>query len=812
MTVRTVKSSGDAYFGLGQGNTTYTTTFNLGGGLTGANTNSLTSGHQCALRPLRHRHARPRLQHHQRYHHHRRADDPDRQHHRLAHEDRRGRAFLSRPVAYTGGTVVSAGTLAVGAGGTNQWAVADIDTFQTTATFATGSYFGIDTTGGAFTYPTDITGDRGFAKLGTNTLTLTGNQTYTGGTRIAGGTLALGSMIPGNALAFTGTATLNSGAFNQTFSGLSVGSTFTGTLTGTGSVTVNAGNLSIGGTGSGESSTLTATGLSLFIYDNASGTFSVGGNTDSGGATGTVNLSPNSQIITGTLFIGRDISLNHTGNSVHTGTVNLNQATTLHVGQLAVAGSSKLNGTLKFTTGLTNPTVEIRGTSGIGARATVNVATSGNSSYQNATGLADFTGGTLDALVDTMKLGEVTGGSRNSTATFRMSAGTVDATAVQLGARTGAGTGIASGTFQITGGTLKVGTLTFVPTIGTGTGTNVATFNLNGGTLAAQSIQPGTGAATRTLNWNSGTITTYDVSSDLALGAVDVKLAATGTHSFDIPGASTATVAAVISDATTGGALEKNGTGTLALTATNTYTGDTTVNGGTLTLAQAGLADTSTLTIASGATVGLGYSGTDTVAKLYIGGVQKNAGVWGSSTSGAPNTDPALTGSGTLTVTSGGATGYSAWASTKGLDGTNNAKDANPDNDGLNNLAEFAFDDEPLSGTSSGKIVSKVATIGTDKVLTLTIPVRGDALTTTFSGSPALVSSVVDGMTYQISGSTDLAATAVTISEVTGTDATAIQANLPTLTGGWTYRTFRSAGTVGDTPKAFLRAKVSEVP
>ncbi|MFD0894849.1 autotransporter-associated beta strand repeat-containing protein [Luteolibacter ambystomatis] len=803
----------DAYFGVGQGNATFTSTVNLNGGLTGANTNSVpgdtnarlvlagTGTHDhtfnvssgiTTLGPLMTQTSGTTGS---------------------LTKTGAGVLSISRPVTYTGGTTVSAGTLAVGAGGTNQWTSADIDTFQTTAPFATGTFFGIDTTGGAFTYATGIAGDRGFAKVGTNTLTLTGTSSYTGATRIAGGTLALGAgnLLPITPLAFTGTSTLNTGGFSQSFSGLSVGSTFTGTLNGSGNVTVSGSNVSIGGTASGDSATLTTTGLGMFIYDNASGSFSVGGNTDAGGASGTVNLAPNSQLITGTFFIGRDVSLAHGSNSTHTGTVNMNQATTFYVGTLAVAGSSKLNGTLKFTSGLTSPTVQIRGTTGGTSRATVNIATAGNSSYQNATGLADFTGGTLDALIGTMNIGQVTGNTRNSTGTFRMSGGTLDATSILLGARTGSGTGVASGTFQITGGTAKVSTITFVPAIGSGTGTNTAILNLNGGTLAAQTVQPGTGSASRTLNWNSGTITTYDAITDLTLGAVDVKLAATGTHSFDIPTGRSATVNAVIGDATTGGSLQKDGAGTLTLTAANTYTGDTTVNAGTLSLSQAGLADTANLSIATGATVTLGFGGTDTVAKLFIGGVQKNAGVWGAPGSGAPNTDAALAGTGTLTVTTS-ASGYSTWATLQGLGPSNNAKDANPDNDGLNNLAEFAFDDTPLSGVSSGKIASRVVTIGGAKVLTLTIPVRDDALTTTFSGSPTLVSNAVDGFHYEVSGSTDLGSTPVTVIELTDANATAIQNTLPILSTGWTYRTFRTSGTVNDAPKAFLRAKVSETP
>lgn len=117
------------------------------------------------------------------------------------------------------------------------------------------------------------------------------------------------------------------------------------------------------------------------------------------------------------------------------------------------------------------------------------------------------------------------------------------------------------------------------------------------------------------------------------------------------------------------------------------YSGNTTVNGGTLSLGATNSSNnTSTVSIAaSGATLDLNFAGTDTVDKLFIGGVQKAAGVWGSAASGAPNTDPAFTGTGTLTVTSGPA-GYASWASAN-APGQTVSQDH--DNDGVENGVEY---------------------------------------------------------------------------------------------------------------------------
>ncbi|MEI7927620.1 MAG: hypothetical protein WCH40_03650, partial [Verrucomicrobiales bacterium] len=158
-------------------------------------------------------------------------------------------------------------------------------------------------------------------------------------------------------------------------------------------------------------------------------------------------------------------------------------------------------------------------------------------------------------------------------------------------------------------------------------------------------------------------------------------------------------------------------------------------------------------------------------------------------------------------------TTYDTWATAKGLTGltgssTDPAKSADPDGDGKNNLYEFAFDGDPLSGVDEGKIVGKITTLGGDQVMTLTLPVRGAARAPTFStDSGDLVSAAIDGIIYRIEGAVDLSTFNDSIEEVTP----AITEGLPALSSGWSYRTFRrSIDTVTTLPTAFLRAKVTE--
>jgi hypothetical protein len=163
----------------------------------------------------------------------------------------------------------------------------------------------------------------------------------------------------------------------------------------------------------------------------------------------------------------------------------------------------------------------------------------------------------------------------------------------------------------------------------------------------------------------------------------------------------------------------------------------------------------------------------------------------------------------TLTVPTG--TPYDQWATDKGLDGSNNGKLADPDNDGLENILEFALDGGPLSAARDGKTRVAVADVDpgapVDLALTLTLPVRNGAV---FTGPGDLVSAAVDNVVYTIQGSTTLSDfLSLNVTEVTP----ALSAGMPALSTGWGYRTFRVPGTPGSSEaKGFLRVNVAESP
>jgi autotransporter-associated beta strand protein len=162
-------------------------------------------------------------------------------------------------------------------------------------------------------------------------------------------------------------------------------------------------------------------------------------------------------------------------------------------------------------------------------------------------------------------------------------------------------------------------------------------------------------------------------------------------------------VAATISSAIAGGAgLVKEGPGTLNLTNTSSSrTGPTTLRAGTLSLgngsSNAKLADSSSVSISSGATLNLNYSGTDTVNSLSFAGIARPPGVYSAANS------PFITGSGTLTVTTGPATDYAGWATFHGVTGGPLGDD---DQDGMSNRSEHAFGLNPKNGASAQPIIN----------------------------------------------------------------------------------------------------------
>ncbi len=84
--------------------------------------------------------------------------------------------------------------LAVGMGGPQQWTTAQIGTLLGSSLFSNGGTLGIDTSGGNAAYSGNLSGSGlGLDKFGSNTLMLSGSNTYGGATIVSGGALEAAS-------------------------------------------------------------------------------------------------------------------------------------------------------------------------------------------------------------------------------------------------------------------------------------------------------------------------------------------------------------------------------------------------------------------------------------------------------------------------------------------------------------------------------------------------------------------------------------------------------------------------------------------
>ena len=156
---------------------------------------------------------------------------------------------------YTGGTMISAGTLQVGNGG---------PTGSISGNVLDNAALVVDVSGNP-TFAGAISGSGGLAQSGTGVLTLLASNSYTGGTTISAGTLQLGNggltgSIAGNVLD-NGVLAFNLSG-NPAFAGVISGGggltkmgggilTLLASNTYTGGTTVSAGTLQVGNGGSG---------------------------------------------------------------------------------------------------------------------------------------------------------------------------------------------------------------------------------------------------------------------------------------------------------------------------------------------------------------------------------------------------------------------------------------------------------------------------------------------------------------------------------------------------------------------------------
>jgi len=267
-------------------------------------------------------------------------------------------------------------------------------------------------------------------------------QIGSGQTLAVNGAFTVGGYTSGNNFtqtAFTGGGTLNINASSSSF-------------------LVSNGSNTSGGTGNLQArAVLDLSALSTFTANVSS--FGVG--SGNGAGYGTLYLADTSTITASTFTSGGSASIynGNTSNTIYLGTT-----TTLNVGTLSLAGARTF-GQVKFrpassgganTSAVTGGTLKIRGADGVSGAAMLVGGWTG-AFASNGSSVVDFTGGTVDAKVTTLKVGTTTtnnnSNSVSATLTIDGAASVFNASGqVTVGETTGGTNGTLSGILNVTGG------------------------------------------------------------------------------------------------------------------------------------------------------------------------------------------------------------------------------------------------------------------------------------------------------------------------------------------------------------------------
>ncbi|ECU5992145.1 AIDA autotransporter-like protein ShdA, partial [Salmonella enterica subsp. enterica serovar Meleagridis] len=362
---------------------------------------------------------------------------------------------LSGTNTYSGGTLISGGTLvasnveALGTGDVTDNAVLELNT------------------GGDF--DNAISGSGQVEKSGDGTLTLSGSNTYTGGTTINDGTLIATSVDALGSGDVTDNATL----------ALNTGGTFDNTISGSGKVEKSGDDaLTLSGANSYTGGTLISGGTLIASNVEALGTGDVTNNATLELNTGgdfTNNISGSGQVVK-----SGDETLTLSGSNTYTGGTTINDGTLVATSVDALgSGDVTDNATLALNTGGTFDNT-ISGSGKVEKSGDDALTLSGANSY---TGGTLISGGTLVASnVEALGSGDVTD---NATLALN-TGGTFDNTISGSGQVVKSGDDVLtlSGSNTYTGGTtISGGTLiaSNVDALGTGDVTNDATLELNTG-------------------------------------------------------------------------------------------------------------------------------------------------------------------------------------------------------------------------------------------------------------------------------------------------------------------------------------------
>ncbi len=469
-------------------------------------------------------------------------------------------------LSYSGGSISTDRRITIGgAGGGTVRAV----TNGATLTLAGN----IDNSGNTITFDTNtaniiasgiLSGSGSLNKISSGALTLSGNNTYGGGTTVSAGTLNATS----HAAAFgTGSVSVTAGATLSIVN--SIGSTITNNLTLNGvgvdglGVLVNTGTNTLSGTvalGSATTIGVTSGSDALTLSGIVSGANSL---TKSG--SGSLTLSGINTYSSGTTISAG--TLNATGNAAALGTGSVSVTTGATLGIVNSIGSTITN----------NLTLNGTGVGGNGALVNTGTNTlSGTVALGSAT-LIGVTSGS-----DALTLSGIVSGANSLT---KSGSGSLTLSGINTYS---SGTTVSAGTLNATGNAAALGT----GSVSVTSGATLGVVNSIGSAIANNLTLNGTGVGGNGALVNTGTNT---LSGTVALGSATSIGVTSGSDALTLSG--------IVSGANS---LTKSGSGSLTLSGINTYSSGTTISAGTLNATgNAAALGTGSVSVTSGATLGI---------------------------------------------------------------------------------------------------------------------------------------------------------------------------------------------------------------
>jgi fibronectin-binding autotransporter adhesin len=559
-----------------------------------------------------------------------------------------GTLILTGANTYTGSTTISGGALQIGNGGTT----GSLSTSSSIVNNASLIFNRSDTIqqGPGFGFANTITGTGSLVKNGGGTLILGQANSYTGGTIVNSGLLALGNAL-GSAGSIRGALTINQGAqVNASASQWSLGF---GASDSVSSITINGGllNFSQEGSGAGYAGSSivltggTVGGVSFGWYDgngNSKTVQTLASSTRSelsGGislrlsslGTLTFDVASGSTSDGIDLLVSGAITDNTGGRIVKTGSGKLVlSASNTYAGSTTISGGSLqignggTTGSLSTSSSIVNNSSLIFNRSDSLTQGTnfANTISGTGSLVKNGAGTLtmgqsnSYTGGTIvnsGILALANSDASLNVGSIRGALTINQGAQVnANANSWSFGAGAGAlGTATAVTSIAINGGLLNFSNA------GNGDGGYIgSSIVLTGGTIGGTSF----GWYHANVNYNNTLQTLASDTRSTVSGGISLRLSSSGTLTFDVASGSTSDgidllVSGSITNAANGGGgnIVKTGSGRMVLTSTtNTYTGSTTVDQGVLQMGNNTTPNngpSGTMTLKAGSNLFYNYSG-----------------------------------------------------------------------------------------------------------------------------------------------------------------------------------------------------------